>query len=339
MKPTVLTPVLAMCATRASLIRLSFCVVLNTQRFLSSIGNTTAGVPTGASSGVFASATNCNAPIAFGEPEGPMIASTFSSSSSLRTNVTVWVESDASSNTRYSTLIAPICFGNSAALFFCGMPTTAVGPVADEITPIFICALAAPVAAAANRNTAARSAFTTSMHLSSSEQLNCGQRRVGVEQVHALATHAQRAALLDTQVMKAGSNEGLQLVALRFCVVKLAAHDIPVCFGIEALYRGRLQQVMAPAWRLLRKRARTLQTLDAQGAQQVVLVKMRVVLAAFRLIGHQRNPIDAVPGEKRIPLVVVLVVEQTRLAHHEIDQCLVRGRHSKVMGEPIVAVM
>src|SRR6267142_539848 len=338
MKPTVLTPVLAMCATRASLIKLSFCVVLNTQRFLSSIGSTTAGVPTGASNGVFASATNWSAPIAFGEPEGPMIASTFSSSSSLRTSVTVWVESDASSNTMYSTLIAPICFGNNAALFFCGMPTTAVGPVADEITPTFICAVAAQVAAAANSNTAARSAFTTSMHLSSNEQLNRGQGRVGVEQVHALATHAQR-ALLDAQVMKAGPDERLQFVALRFCVLKLAAHDIPVCVCVEALDRGRLQQMMTPAWRLLRKRTRTLETLNAQCAQQVVLVKMRVVLAAFRLIGHQRDPVDAIAGEKRIPLVVTPVVEQARLAHHEIDQRLVRGRHSKVRGEAIVAIM
>ena len=37
----------------------------------------------------------------------------------------------------------PIFFGNSAAVFFCGMPTTAVGPVAEEITPTFICACAA----------------------------------------------------------------------------------------------------------------------------------------------------------------------------------------------------
>jgi len=73
-----------------------------------------------------------------------MIASTFSLVDQLAHPAdTVWVESDGSSNTRYSTLIVPICFGNSAALFFCGMPHHAVGPVADEITPIFICAVAA----------------------------------------------------------------------------------------------------------------------------------------------------------------------------------------------------
>src|ERR1700754_2387411 len=143
MKPTVLTPFFTMCATSASQISPSFCVVLKTQRFWSSIGSTTATVPTGASIGVFASLMNCKAPIAFGEPDGPMIASTFCSSSSFLTSVTVCVESEASSSTMYSTSMPPIFFGSSAALFFCGMPTTAVAPVAEAITPTFICAWAA----------------------------------------------------------------------------------------------------------------------------------------------------------------------------------------------------
>src|SRR5450755_892313 len=43
----------------------------------------------------------------------------------------------------YSTSIAPIFFGSNAPVFFCGMPTTAVGPVDEAIRPTFICACAA----------------------------------------------------------------------------------------------------------------------------------------------------------------------------------------------------
>ncbi len=51
--------------------------------------------------------------------------------------ITVCVASLASSKTRYSTVRSPIFFGSSAAVFFCGMPTTAVAPVDEAITPIF----------------------------------------------------------------------------------------------------------------------------------------------------------------------------------------------------------
>ena len=97
MKPSVLTPFFFMCATSASPIRPSFCVVLNTQRFCSSIGNTTAGVPTGASIGVPDSAMKGSTAIALGEPVGPMKASTLCSVRKRLTNCTVWVASEASS--------------------------------------------------------------------------------------------------------------------------------------------------------------------------------------------------------------------------------------------------
>ena len=58
MIPTVFTPAFTMWPTSASAMSPSFCVVLNTHRFLSSIGSTTAVAPTGASIGVPASATN-----------------------------------------------------------------------------------------------------------------------------------------------------------------------------------------------------------------------------------------------------------------------------------------
>jgi len=119
---------------------LSLGWVLYTQRFLSSIGSTTAEVPTGASIGVCASAMTWSTPMALGEPEGPISASILSSLSSFFASVTLCVGSLASSNTMYSTVVSPIFFGNSATEFFCGMPTNADVPVAETMTPIFTCA-------------------------------------------------------------------------------------------------------------------------------------------------------------------------------------------------------
>jgi hypothetical protein len=48
----------------------------------------------------------------------------------------------------YSTLMSPIFAGNSGTVFFCGMPTNAVGPVEDAMTPTFICANAVLATAA-----------------------------------------------------------------------------------------------------------------------------------------------------------------------------------------------
>ena len=97
MKPRVFTPVFAMWSRSAVAIRLSFWVVLKTHFFWSFIGSTTAAVPTGASSGTPASATNWITPIALGEPEGPMMASTFSSLMSFFTATTEAVGSLPSS--------------------------------------------------------------------------------------------------------------------------------------------------------------------------------------------------------------------------------------------------
>ena len=73
-----------------------------------------------------------------------MMASTLSSSSFLSAPP-IASSPDWSSTTVYSISMLPIFFGSSAALFFCGMPTAAVGPVAEAITPTFICAWAASV--------------------------------------------------------------------------------------------------------------------------------------------------------------------------------------------------
>ena len=105
--------------------------------------------------------------------------------------------------------------------------------------------------------------------------------------------HAQRAAV-DGQVVQAGADEDVQLVALRLGVVELAAHDVRVAPPASARStRRRLQQVMAARRRLLRERARALQPLDAQLAQQLVLVQVRGVVEAVGLVRHQRHPVDA----------------------------------------------
>ncbi|MCY1445596.1 hypothetical protein D9M71_621180 [compost metagenome] len=98
MKPRVFTPRADMSSTRALAIRSSFWVVLNTHFFCSFIGSTTAAVPTGASSGTPASATNWITPMALGEPLGPMMASTFSSLISFFSALTVAVGSLPSSS-------------------------------------------------------------------------------------------------------------------------------------------------------------------------------------------------------------------------------------------------
>src|SRR5690606_19037258 len=78
--------------------------------------------------------------MALGEPVGPISASIFSSVISFLTAVTDNVGSLASSNEMYLTLRSPIFSGSKGTVFFWGIPTIAVGPVDDVITPILTCA-------------------------------------------------------------------------------------------------------------------------------------------------------------------------------------------------------
>ncbi|MNV30038.1 hypothetical protein D3C71_1212900 [compost metagenome] len=163
MKPTVLMPVLAMWSTSARAMMSSFCVVLNTHFFWSFMGRTTAAVPTGASIGTPASAANWITPMALGEPDGPISASTFCSEISFLNAVTELVESLASSSEMYSTVRSPIFLGSNGTVFFCGMPTSAVGPVEDVTTPTFICANAGRANRAATAAAVTRGSFFDSM--------------------------------------------------------------------------------------------------------------------------------------------------------------------------------
>jgi len=102
--------------------------------------------PTVVTSGVLDSATKSSMASAAGVVVGPISASTFCSAISFLTLVTALVGSDASSSTMYSTFCPPISVGNRATVCFCGMPTTAVGPVDEAMTPIRMSAKATPVA-------------------------------------------------------------------------------------------------------------------------------------------------------------------------------------------------
>ena len=65
---------------------------------------------------------------------------------------------------------------------------------------------------------------------------------------------------------------------------------------------------------------------------------MRRVVESFGLVRNERDPVDRVVGEERVPLVVALLVEQARLADDEADQ-LGLGRIVGDGGHHIVIVM
>src|SRR6185503_2063857 len=70
----------------------------------------------------------------------------------------------------------------------------------------------------------------------------------------------------------------------------------------------------------LRERGRLLQPLDAQLEEQLVLVGERVMLERILLPGRERHPVIRVVGEKLVPLVEALLVQQARFAQHEADE-------------------
>ena len=101
--------------------------------------------------------------MALGEPDGPISASTFCSVISFLKAVTELVESLASSSEMYSTVRSPIFLGSSGTVFFCGIPTSAVGPVDEVTTPTLTWARAGRANRAATAATAARGSFFDSM--------------------------------------------------------------------------------------------------------------------------------------------------------------------------------
>ena len=99
MKPTVFTPLRAMCSAIASAIRLSFCGVLNTQCRCASIGSISRAEAASEIIGTFFSAATSIIASEAGVVLEPTRASTLFSSISLRALATAFVLSAPSSST------------------------------------------------------------------------------------------------------------------------------------------------------------------------------------------------------------------------------------------------
>ena len=91
---------------------------------------------------------------AFGVVDGPISASMWSSWISFLTFCTARVVSPPSSSEMYSTPTPPIVRGRMSPVLRCGMPIADVGPVADTIKPILICANAVDTDSVAARASA-----------------------------------------------------------------------------------------------------------------------------------------------------------------------------------------
>ena len=70
--------------------------------------------------------------------------------------------------------------------------------------------------------------------------------------------------------------------------------------------------------------------------QELVLVHQRGGEARIGLAPFDGHPVVAVLGEEVEPVVEALLVEQARLAQHEIDQLLVGGRSGHRRHRPMV---
>src|SRR5450830_690054 len=142
MKPTVLTPLSAICWVRMVAMCESFCGILNAHARLASIGSTMDDDAASVIIGVSDSAATSSIAKALGVVFGPTITSTISSAVSLRALRTALVGSDASSRITYWTFCPAISFGHSSIAFFDGIPIAAAGPVVEIVTPTLICAYA-----------------------------------------------------------------------------------------------------------------------------------------------------------------------------------------------------
>src|ERR1051326_1984835 len=78
--------------------------------------------------------------------------------------------------------------------------------------------------------------------------------------------------------------------------------------------------MVAAVRRFLRIRGRLLQALDAQLEEQPVLVGERVVVERVGLVRRGGHPAVAVLREELVTLAEALLVQQARLADHELDR-------------------
>ncbi len=115
--------------------------------------NLSAGGTNGASEiiGVPTSAATVSTASEFAVVVAPRMMSTLSSPVSLRAFLIALVGSVPSSSTMYLTFWPATSAGSSAAVFFCGTPSAAAGPVADTVMPTVKSACAVSAIAAASK--------------------------------------------------------------------------------------------------------------------------------------------------------------------------------------------
>src|SRR5215831_17406916 len=156
----------------------------------------------------------------------------------------------------------------------------------------------------------------------SHEKLDVPESRVAIDEIDALEFDPQL-AVNDSQCVGRPGGVKLLVVVPGFDVVhRSPGHEFVVGF-ISLVDLWRLQDVMAPALGLLRIRPLTLEPLDPDGEQQLVLVHQRGRQLWIGLAPLQRHPIDAVIGEQIEPFVQPMLVDQPRLVDDKIDKLLI----------------
>ena len=85
---------------------------------------------------------------------------------------------------------------------------------------------------------------------------------------------------------------------------------------------------MAAAIRTLAVGLFALQAIDADPEQQLVLVHQRGGEPGIGLAPFDRHPVVTILGEQVEPVVELLLVEQARLVHDEVDELLVGHSHA-----------
>jgi len=131
--------------------------------------------------GVCDSETNWMTLMAWGEPDGPISASTFSSVMSFWKMAADWLTRLASSSAMYSMPKSPARAGSKGTVLRCGIPTSEVEPVEEATTPILTCASAGAGSAKPAARPSASTAEASGAHGVSENffRFMAGSRKVG----------------------------------------------------------------------------------------------------------------------------------------------------------------
>src|SRR5581483_9246025 len=118
----------------------------------------------------------------------------------------------------------------------------------------------------------------------------------------------------------------LLVVIARLDVVHRRPGDVFVCRLVALVDLRRLQHMMAATLRLLREGAVSFEALDTNGKEQFIFVHQRRGEPRISLAPFERHPVDAVVVKQIEPFIEAVLIDQARLADHEVDQLLVAWR-------------